>query len=119
MPSDWASVQRRTLRWNSTIVIGIVDAAEIRLPGDGEVRLVKIENKGNGEDRDDDHEPFVVLAHYGDHKERNFPVGEGLNLRRVASAPTAFCYDFDSEMAALTFNRRAWRRMNPVASLWL
>ena len=54
------------------------NSAEVVAPVNGEVRFVEIENEGNGQDHDDDHEPFVVLAHYGDHKRKGeFPVGAG------------------------------------------
>src|SRR5437868_12886389 len=68
----------------------VINAADISLQAHGQVRFVEIENERNGKDRDDDHQPFVVLAHYGDHRKENLSGWEGQNLRRVADEPTAF-----------------------------
>ena len=48
----------------------IVNAPEIGLSRGIKVGFVKVKNEGDGQDRDDDHEPSVMFAHYGDHKER-------------------------------------------------
>src|SRR3954468_18564414 len=58
----------------------IINFPKIRLTLGREVRLVEIENKRNGQDRDNDHEPLMVLAHYCDHRSGKSSVWAGAEL---------------------------------------